>query len=142
MKRTYYQYNNCNDNNDNDINNNNNNNSNNNRLIKREWGWSRDGAAVGGCGLGSTPRPGVTRGLSLLLVLVPTPRVSLWVLQFSSLNKNQHSKFQFDLEAMDKVSHLVECPVLNPFFNFYHKPNAKVVIFLPIESDYMLQQYI
>ena len=94
------------------------------------------------CALGSTPRPGVTQGLSLLLVLVLTPQVSLWVLPFSSLNKNQHSKFQFDLEAMDKASHLVECPVLNPFFNFYHKPNAKVVIFLPIESDYMLQQYI
>ena len=122
MKRTYYQYNNCNDNNDNDINNNNNNNnnnSNNNRLIKREWGWSRDGAVVGVlashcCGLGSTPRPGVTQALSLLLVLVPTPRVSLWVLPFSSLNKNQHSKFQSDLKAMDKESHLVECPALNP----------------------------
>ena len=34
-------------------------------------------------------RPGVTCGLSLLLVLVPAPMVFLWFLQFSSLLKNQ-----------------------------------------------------
>ena len=50
------------------------------------------------CGPGSIPGPGVTCGLSLLLVLVPAPRVFLQVLQFSSLHKNQHSKFQFDPE--------------------------------------------
>ena len=95
------------------------------------------------CGLGSTPRPGVTQALSLLLVLVPTPRVSLWVLPFSSLNKNQHSKFQSDLKAIGQGE--PSCGMSSakiPFFNFYHKLNAKVVIFLPIESDYMLQQYI
>ena len=50
------------------------------------------------CGPGSIPGPGFTCGLSLLLVLVPAPRVFLRVLRFSSLHKNQHSKFQFDPE--------------------------------------------
>ena len=64
---------------------------------------SRDGAVVRAltshrCGPGSIPGPGVTCGLSLLLVLVSAPRVFLQVLQFSSLHKNQHSKFQFDRE--------------------------------------------
>ena len=54
------------------------------------------------CGPGSIPGPGVTCGLSLLLVLVPAPRVFLRVLRFSSLHKNQHSKFKFDLETVDK----------------------------------------
>ena len=54
------------------------------------------------CGPGSIPGPGVTCGLSLLLVLVRAPRVFLRVLRFSSLHKNQHSKFQFDLETMNK----------------------------------------
>ena len=64
---------------------------------------SRDGAVVRALashhyGPGSIPGPGVTCGLSLLLVLVPAPRVFLRVLRFSSLHKNQHSKFQFDPE--------------------------------------------
>ena len=42
------------------------------------------------CALGSISRPGVICGLSLLLVLIPAPRVFLRVLQFSSLLKNQH----------------------------------------------------
>ena len=50
------------------------------------------------CDPGLIPGPGVTCGLSLLLVLVPAPRVFLQVLRFSSLHKNQHSKFQFDPE--------------------------------------------
>ena len=61
----------------------------------------RDGAAVRElpshfCGPGSIPGPGVTCGLSLLLVLIPAQRVFLWVLWFSSFHKNQRSKFQFD----------------------------------------------
>ena len=32
--------------------------------------------------------------------------------RFSYLHKNQHSKLQFDLETMDKKSHLVECPLV------------------------------
>ena len=50
------------------------------------------------CGPGSIPGPGIICGLSLLLVLVRASRVFLWVLQFSSLHKNQHSKFQFHPE--------------------------------------------
>ena len=42
------------------------------------------------CGPGSIPGLGVICGLSLLLVLVPAPRVFLQVLRFSSLHKNQH----------------------------------------------------
>ena len=37
-------------------------------------------------------------------------RVFLRVLQFSSLCKNHFSKFQLDVETVDKNSHLVECP--------------------------------
>ena len=60
-----------------------------------ESGRSRDGAVVRvlashRCGPGSIPGPGVTCGLSLLLVLIPAPRVFLRVLRFSSLHKNQH----------------------------------------------------
>ena len=60
----------------------------------------RDGAVVRAlafhqCGPGSIPGPGVICGLSLLLVLVPAPRVFLRVLRFSSLHKNQH--FQIKL---------------------------------------------
>ena len=56
---------------------------------------SRDGAVVRAlashrCGPGSIPGPGVTCELSVLLVLVPAPRVFLRVLRFSSLHKNQH----------------------------------------------------
>ena len=57
---------------------------------------SRDGVVVRAlashrCGPGSIPGPGVTCGLSLLLVLVPAPRVFLWVLRFSSLQKTNSS---------------------------------------------------
>ena len=55
----------------------------------------------------------VTCGLSLLLVRILALRVFL---QISSLQKYQHSKFKFDLEIVDKKSHLVECPLLNSNF--------------------------
>ena len=72
------------------------------------------------CGLGLISGPGVTCVLSFLLVLILAPRVFLPDLYFSSLHKNQHSKFQFDLETLDKKSQLVEFPVLNPVsFLFY-----------------------
>ena len=68
---------------------------------------SRGGAVVRAlashqCGTGSIPGPGVICGLSLLLVLSLAPRVFLRVLRFSSLLKNQHSKFQFDTESVDE----------------------------------------
>ena len=46
---------------------------------------------------GFDSRTCVICGLSLLLVPILAPRVFLRVLRFSSLLKNQHSKFQFDL---------------------------------------------
>ena len=66
-----------------------------NRVHSRRHLGSRHGAVVRvlashRCGLGSIPGPGVTCGLSLLLVLVPAPRVFLRVLRFSFLHKNQH----------------------------------------------------
>ena len=70
---------------------------------------SRDGAVVRAlashqCGPGSILGLGVICGLSLLLVLVPAPRVFLRVLQFSSLHKNQHFQIpvKFDLETVDR----------------------------------------
>ena len=39
-------------------------------------------------------------------------RVFLRVLRLSSPHKNQLSKFQFDLETVDKKSHIVECLVI------------------------------
>ena len=41
------------------------------------------------CGLDLIPGPGVSCGLSFLLVLVPAPSIFLRVLRFSSLHKNQ-----------------------------------------------------
>ena len=63
---------------------------------------SRDGAVVRAliashqCGPGSIPGFGAICGLSLLLALIPAPRVFLRVLQFSSLHKNQH--FQIPIQ--------------------------------------------
>ena len=56
---------------------------------------SGDGAVVRALashqrGPGSIAGSGIICGLSLLLLLVPAPRVFLRVLRFSSLNKNQH----------------------------------------------------
>ena len=72
-------------------------------------------------GPGLIPRHGVTCGLSLLPVLVLAPRVFLRVLRrgFLPLCINQHSKFQFDMETVDKKSHLVECSFSKcPFIYF------------------------
>jgi hypothetical protein len=46
--------------------------------------------------VGSILGSGTLCKLSRLLVLSLATRVFLWVLRFSSLCKNQHSKFQFD----------------------------------------------
>ena len=66
---------------------------------------SRDGAVVRAlashqCGPGSILGLGVICGLSLLLVLSLLREVFLRVLRFSPLLKNQHSKFQLDLESV------------------------------------------
>ena len=54
------------------------------------------------CGPGSIPGLGVRCGLSLLLVPVPAPRVFPRVLRFSSLHKTNISKFQFELEIVER----------------------------------------
>ena len=67
---------------------------------------SRDGAVVRAlafhqCGRGSIPGPGVICGLSLLLVLVLAPRVSIFsgYFGFPPFIKNKISKFQSDLDV-------------------------------------------
>ena len=77
----------------------------------------RDGAVVRAlashqCGPGSIPGP----GLSLLLVLVPAPRVFLRVLRFSSLHKNQH--FQIPIRPGDtgEKSHRVDSTEIPIYF--------------------------
>ena len=70
------------------------------------------------CGLGSICGPGVTWRLSFWLVLVHA--LFHLVVQFSSPYENQHSNFKFDLETMDKKSHLVESPPLNSFYNYHY----------------------
>ena len=62
--------------------------------------------------------PNVTFELSLLLVLVLAPRVFSQGFQFSPSAKNQRSKFQFDLETVDKKGHLMGCSLLN---NYHHR---------------------
>lgn len=64
------------------------------------------------------PKPDITCGFSLLLVLSLTPRIFLQALRFSFFNKNQLSKFQFEWETVDKRSHLLECPLLNSIYLF------------------------
>ena len=66
------------------------------------------------------PRPGITCGLSLLLILLLAPRVFLQVLLVSLLHKNGHFQFIFDLGTVEKMSHLVECSLLN-YYSCYHK---------------------
>ena len=46
-------------------------------------------------------------------------RVSPQVLRFPFLYKDQHFKFQFELETVDKKSHPVECPLLHPVYHLF-----------------------
>ena len=67
---------------------------------------SRDGAVVRAlashqCGPGSIPGLGIICGLSLLLVLVPAPRVFSGFSGFPPSTKTNISKLQFDLETVD-----------------------------------------
>ena len=77
----------------------------------------RDGTVVRGL---ASHHCGVKCALCSLLVLIFAPWVFLLVLCFSSIHKNQHSKFQFHLETVDKKSHLVECALLNPISFLFH----------------------
>lgn len=116
---------------------------------------SRDGAALRAltshlCGPGSNPEPGVTCRLSLLLVLVPAPRVWVFflVFRFSSNHKNQHCKFQFDSQMRATVlsALLLVSPSLN---NVIHlgphlpissisgtNPSPGLVVFLMISDNH------
>ena len=95
---------------------------------------SRDGAVVRAlashqCGPGSIPGPGVICGLSLLLVLVPAPRVFLRVLRFSSLHKNQH--FQIPIRSAirgPQVCQSQDCYVL---------PSLNKVFIIIMVLDYL-----
>ena len=70
------------------------------------------------------PGPGVSCGLSLLLVLVPNPRVFLRILRFSSLHKSQRSKFQFDLEM--RATGLSALLLVSPSLNKVNKVNLRI----------------
>ena len=73
--------------------------------IGREQGWhSCESTHLPPMWPSLIPGVGITCGLSLLLVLVPAPRVFLRVLQFSSLHITNISKFQFDLETVERRS--------------------------------------
>ena len=64
-----------------------------------KWG-CRDNAVarVLCCGPGFDSRTRHHMWFEFVVGSRPCPKVFLWVLRFSSLHKNQHSKFQFDLE--------------------------------------------
>lgn len=54
-----------------------------------------------------------------LIEFVVGSRVSPQVLRFPFLYKDQHFKFQFELETVDKKSHPVECPLLHPVYHLF-----------------------
>ena len=60
------------------------------------------------CGPGSIPGLGVICGVSLLLVIVPAPRVFLQVLRFSSFHKNQHFQIPIRPGNSGEKSHPVD----------------------------------
>ena len=64
------------------------------------------------CESGSSPGPGVTCGLSLLLDVVLSVCFSSGLPVFLP-PKNSHFKFQFDPETVNRKNHPLECPLLN-----------------------------
>ena len=90
------------------------------------------------CGPGSIPGPGVTCGLSLLFVLVPTPRVFLRVFWFSSLHKNPHSKFQFNPEM--RATGLSALLLVSPSLVSHSLNNFKVNLFTCIYCIYLVRK--
>ena len=95
--------------------------------LVKEQGWhsgSRDGAVVRAlashqCGPCSIPCLGIICGLSLLLVLVPAPRVFLRVLQFSSLRKNQHFQIPIRPGSSGVKSQSVDSTEISIYLIFY-----------------------
>ena len=85
------------------------------------------------CGPGSIPGLGFICGLSLLLVLVPAPRVFLRVLRFSSLRKNQHFQIPIRPGNSGEKSHPVdstEIPIYFIYFIFILFFNTPLVKFI------------
>ena len=79
------------------------------KIGAQKSGHKNHGIVVRGCAshhhtTGLIPGLGVICAFSLSLVLF----------LISFLLKNKHSEFQFDLQIVDKNSHLVECQLLNP----------------------------
>ena len=71
------------------------------------------------CELGSNLGPGITCGLSSLLVLVLMLQgVFCGSSSFPLLAKYQHSKFQFNLAKVDGKSHPMDCPMLKSNYFF------------------------
>ena len=71
------------------------------------------------CRPGSIRGLGVIRGLSLLLLLVPAPRVFLRVLRFSSLHKNQHSQIPIRPGNSGEKGHSVDSTEIPIYLYFY-----------------------
>ena len=71
------------------------------------------------CGMGSISGLGVIYGLSLLLVLVPAPRVFLRVLRFSSLPKNQRFQIPIGPGNSGEKSHSVDSTEIPIYLFFY-----------------------
>ena len=71
------------------------------------------------CELGSNLGPGITCGLSSLLVLVLMLQgVFCGSSSFPLSAKYQHSKFQFNLAKVDGKSHPMDCPMLKSNYFF------------------------
>ena len=87
----------------------------------------RDGAVVKAltshqCGPGLIPGINTLRGLSLLLVLVPAPRVFLRVLRFFSLHKNQHFQIPIRPANSGRIATLyvpLTIPIYTVFSNYF-----------------------
>ena len=108
---------------------------------------SRDGAMMRAvishryhCDLDSILVPGVTCGLSFLLVLVLAPggggRGFPLVSGFPPSSKTNISNFQFDLETGDRKGHLVDCPLINQCY--YHHYYYFLLLLLLLSSKAMM----
>ena len=77
------------------------------------------------CELGSNLGPGITCGLSSLLVLVLAPRSFSGCSSFPLSAKYHHSKCQFDLAKVDRKSHPMDCPLLKSSYLIFCVPPSK-----------------
>ena len=91
-------------------------------ILSNLWG-GRDGAVVRAhtshqCGPDSILGLGVICGLSLLLVLVPAPRVFLRVLRFSSIHKKQHFRIPIQSGKSGEKSYSIRSTEIPIYFIF------------------------